>query len=1080
MFRPLLVVAVLLTASPAWSEGRQGLYRFPALHGETIVFAAEGDLWSVSAQGGRARRLTTHPSEETHPAISPDGGTLAFSARYEGPTELYTMPLDGGLPTRWTYEAEASIATGWHPSGELLYTTSHYSTLPDAQLVAIDLESTRRRRIPLSQASEGTYDASGHKLFFVRPAFHRNVTKRYRGGTARTIWSFLEGAAEAECLTADYTGESHSPMWWDGRVYFVSDRDGTMNLWSMDEGGGETRQHTRHSGWDVKNPELSEGRIVYQLAADLRLYDISGDRDRQVPITLVSDFDQLREKWVKKPMSYLTSMALHPEGESVVLTARGRVFVAPAGEGRLVRASLEKGVRFRDAVFMPDGKALLALSDASGELEFVTLPASGVGEPRALTEDGKVLRFRGQPSPDGKWVAYPDNNNELWLLNVATKDQRLLSSNQEGAGDVAWSPDSRWLVFSQAAVNCYYQLVLHDVAALTTTPLTSDRVNSWNATWSPDGKWLYFLSDRHLQSLVGHPWGPRQPEPFFDQTVKLYQLALRQGLRSPFKPRDELHEPEPKEKEKEGAEQSEETPRPAPVEIDAAGLQRRVSELPVEPGNYSRLSANAKVLFWMARDTGREGQSHLMALEIGNEKPKPAKLIEGAEAYELSQNGKKLLVRKADQLYVFDAGAKAPEDLEKVALDLGGWTFSIDPREDWRQIFVDAWRLERDYFYDPGMHGVDWDAVLKKFGPLVERVTTRDELSDLIGRVVGELSALHTSVRGGDHRQGPDQVKLASLGARLQRDETAGGYRIERIYKSDPDYPSELSPLADPTLGIAEGDVIEAVNGAAALSARDVGALLRNQQGRQVRLRVRPGTGGEAREVIVVPTDDERGLRYRDWEHTRRMEAEQRSEGQLGYVHLRAMGGRDLTAWYRQFYPVFQRPGLILDMRHNNGGNIDSLILEKLLRKAWFYWKTRAGEPTWNMQYAFRGHMVVLCDRNTASDGEAFALGFKELGLGKLIGTRTWGGEVWLTSSNRLVDSGIMTAAEFGVYGPEGEWLIEGHGVDPDIEVDNLPHATFDGADAQLEAAIKHLQELIEQDPRLIPEAPHYPNKSAP
>jgi tricorn protease len=450
-------------------------------------------------------------------------------------------------------------------------------------------------------------------------------------------------------------------------------------------------------------------------------------------------------------------------------------------------------------------------------------------------------------------------------------------------------------------------------------------------------------------------------------------------------------------------------------------------------------------------------------------------VVERARQFEISADGTKLLVRRGDDLYVIDARASKANDLDDSRVDLSGWSFPIDVREDWKQIFVDAWRLERDYFYDPAMHGVDWDATLEKYMPLVDRVTTRDELSDLIGRIVGELSALHTSVRGGDLREGRDTVRVATLGARLFRAPDAGGYRIDHIYQADPDYPDETSPLADPDLGIAAGDVIEAVNGVPTLAAPDVGALLRHQAGRQVLLTVR--SGDTSRDVIVVPTANEYSLRMSDFEVTRRQQVERESEGAIGYVYLRSMGSFDIDAWYRQFYPVFDRQGLILDVRDNNGGNIDSFILEKLMRRAWMYWKQRVGRETWNMQYAFRGHMVILVDQNTASDGEAVAEGFRRLGLGPVIGMRTWGGEIWLGSSNRLTDGGLARAPSMGVYGPEGEWLIEQIGVEPDIVVDNLPHATFNGEDAQLDAAIRYLLERIAEDPREVPPAPRYPNR---
>ncbi|MGE0455022.1 MAG: S41 family peptidase [Vicinamibacteria bacterium] len=1083
-----LLLLVLATGPALAQAGVSGYYRYPVLHGDTLVFTAEGDLWSAAAVGGVARRLTTHPGEENHPVISPDGRTLAFTARYEGPAEVYTMPLAGGLPVRRTYEGEAAVATTFTPAGELVYATTHYATLPDLQLVALDLASGERRRIPLSQASEASYDGDGRTLYFVRPAFHNNVTRRYTGGTARRVWKFTQGAGEAVLLSAGYAGESHTPMWWNGRVYFVSDRDGTMNLWSMDEAGGDLRQHTRHDGFDVRFASLSAGRVAYTLGADIRLYEIASNRDALVPVTLASDLDQLREKWVKKPIEYLTSAHLHPKGESVVLTARGRVFVAPAGAGRLAQASRRPGVRYRDVVFMPDGKSLLALSDASGELEFVTLPSNGVGDETALTRDGGLLRFEGVPSPDGRFVAYSDNHNEAWLFEVASKARTRLSTNEEGVADFAWAPDSRYLAFSQQARNSFAQIQLYDVQRKSLVALTSDRANSVSAAFSPDGQWLYFLSDRNLDSAVGAPWGPRQPEPFFAKPMKIYQLALKQGLRSPFKPADELHpdapeKPEGEEKAKAvdgkgGTKAAEAKPAARPLEIDLEGIQQRLYEVPAPAGDYAKLSVGAKALFWSSTLPASDDKTELMAMEIGNQEPKPAKLVEDVRGYELSRDGRKLLVRRREELLVFDAGVKPPADLTKARVDLSAWSFPLDVREDWRQIFVDAWRLERDYFYDRGMHGLDWNAMRDKYLPLVERVTTRDELSDLIGRVVGELQALHTSVRGGDLRQGPDDVKVPTLGARLVRDAAAGGWRIEHVYRADPDYPHERSPLADPELGIAEGDVILRVNGVDTLSVAHPNALLRNQGGKQVLLRVRPGRGGEPRDVVATPTTEEASLRYADWELSRRLRAEQRSGGRVGYVHLRAMGESDVTAWYRSFYPVFDRAGLIIDVRHNRGGNIDSFILEKLLRKAWMYWKSRAGEPSWNMQYAFRGHMVVLIDENTASDGEAFADGFRRLGLGKLIGVRTWGGEIWLGSQNRLSDGGLARAPMMGVYGPERQWLIEQHGVEPDIEVQNLPHATFGGQDAQLEAAIAELLAQIEKDPRPVPSPPAYPDKS--
>lgn len=386
----------------------------------------------------------------------------------------------------------------------------------------------------------------------------------------------------------------------------------------------------------------------------------------------------------------------------------------------------------------------------------------------------------------------------------------------------------------------------------------------------------------------------------------------------------------------------------------------------------------------------------------------------------------------------------------------------------------------RDFFYDRNLHAVDWPAILAKYRPLVERVSDRAELNDVLAEMAGELSALHIFVRYGDLREGADQVQPGFLGAQLERDAAEGGWRVQHIISTDPDYPAGRPPLSQPGVDVREGDVLVSVNGQRTVGVTHPNELLRGQAGRQVLLEVRSQAEGKTRSVIVQPVSATRDadLRYDEWEYTRRQLVDRLGEGRVGYVHLRAMGADNIAEWAREYYPVFQRQGLIVDVRHNRGGNIDSWVLGKLLRKAWFYWQPRVGEPTWNMQYAFRGHLVVICNERTASDGEAFSEGFRRLGLGKVIGTRTWGGEVWLSAQRWLVDSGMATAAEIGVYGPEGSWLIEGHGVDPDIVVDNLPHATFNGQDAQIEAAVKHLQELIAKDPRPVPPTPKYPDKA--
>lgn len=608
IFSFFMLVICLVLLKDLNAQGFEGYYRYPTLHDETIVFSAEGDLWSVSINGGLAQRLTTHQGEETYPRISPDGKTIAFSATYEGPTEVYTMPISGGLPQRWTYQADASFVNTWTPGGELVYATRHYSTLPDYQLIRIDTDSKKETRVPLHQASEASFTANGKTLFFVRPSYHNNVTKRYKGGTARQIWKFTEGSTEAIKLTTDHAGESHHPMWWNRRVYFITDRDGTMNLWSMNENGKDLQQHTEHEEFDVRYASMHKGKIVYRRGADIWTYDVKSNRNKLVTIRLATDLDQMREKWVDNPMRYLTSVDINAKGDQLALTARGRVFVTPVKEGRLVQLSRKEGVRYRDAVFSADGKNILTLSDESGEFEFVKIPATGIGEHKALTKNGKTLRYRPFVSPDGNWSAYKDLDNHWWLLNNDNGEQKKISTkNYDGSSSITWSPDSRWLCYIQEADNDFRQIHVYNVSSGKQFPLTTDRANSTDPVWSPDGKWIYFLSDRNFRSLVGSPWGTRQPEPYFDKKMKLYHISLKKGLRSPFSPNNELAESED---EKEG-EKGE-----LVIEIDEEGIQSRLQEVPLPAGNYYNLRGNAKALYFASRETGLGASNHLMVLPI--------------------------------------------------------------------------------------------------------------------------------------------------------------------------------------------------------------------------------------------------------------------------------------------------------------------------------------------------------------------------------------------------------------------------------------------------------------------------------
>ena len=1114
-----ILIAVSFTAMAA-AAAELGYLRQPAISGDTLVFVAEGDLWrtSVSAEPAAAQRLTTHAAEESNPAISPDGKWVAFTGRYEGPAEVYIMPITGGAPTRLTYEGDNARVQGWTADNKVIYATARYSDKPTTRLYTVDVATRTRTAIPLAEAAEGCFN--NNTLFFTRQPLASDNVRHYRGGLAQNIWRFDSGAvskstSEAVLLTADYKGTSRQPMCDNtrNRVYFLSDRDGIFNVWSMDLTGRNVKQHTNHKDFDVRGASISsDGKsIVYQRGADVYVLDTATNADRKLAIALQSDFEHTRTRWIKTPWDFVTDVEPSPTGDRVAITARGQIFVAPVGLGRRVEVTRASEVRARRATFSADGKSVFAFADPSGEMELWRYPANGVGAGKQLTQNATVLRRLATPSPDGKWVAHTNNRNALFLLNIATGEDKQIDRNGEDAFErIVWSPDGRWIAFSKSGANQFDVLHVIEIVTLKRTQITSERYDAHDAAFSPDGKWLYFLSNRNLQTVVGSPWGQRNPEPFFDRQIKIYAYALDPQARWPFLPKDELQKPEPEKKtdsatasvstttsSSTGAASTVTTSSTAKVDAKEAGvantakvsplvldgLAERLYEVPIPAGNYSELSTDGKRLYVTVAEATLERKLSLRSVAIEAASTTPATLdvfFEDIRSYRLTQDSKKIFLRRANELFVFEAGkaAPTPADQAKFAVNLRDWTFPVDPREDWKQMYVDAWRMHRDYFYDKNMHGADWPKVRAKYQPLMDRVTDRAEVNDVLSQMISEVSALHSQVGANDIRRGADTIDVSSLGAEFEK--TPQGFRVTKIFGGDPELLEERSPLARPEVNVKVGAVITSVNGLNASSVATLGELLRNQTQKQVLMTVLESSG-KNREVIVTPTDPrrDRELRYLTWERERSAAVEAASAKRIGYVHLQAMGPNDIARWVREFYPAIAREGLIIDLRSNNGGSIDSWIIEKLQRRAWHFWQGRSSDlPSHNQQLAFRGHVVALIDANTYSDGETMAQGLKRLGIAPLIGLTTAGAGIWLSDQNRLRDNGIARAAEFGSFvddGKERAWITEGAGVAPDIRVDNLPHATFNGSDAQLDAAVAYLMDKMAKEPMRKISVPAYP-----
>ncbi len=1148
----LLLAACIATLHTATLAQTEGFYRQPALRGNQLYLVAEGDIWRVAAQGGQAERLTTHQGMESMPSISPDGRWLAFVAQYDGPADVYVMPVQGGVPKRLSWEGSAQRVWGFTPQGEVLYTGPSQTGQPITQLYAVDPSTQQRRTLPVGQASDGALSADGKRLYFTRNGLRGDNARQYRGGGMARLWVLeLGGTAEARPLLAEDANNTRPLPYRSAtgeRVAFLSDRDGTVNLWSVNTEGKDLRQHSRFKGWDIRHASIDGTRVSVAVGADIHMFDLestTADQGQRLAIRLGGDFDQQRARWIKKPQDFLTDMAMAPNGERVLLTSRGHM--ATQGIGALRRAELVQPAdgRCRKGVFSADSSSVFALCDFSGEREVWRLPANGLGAGEQITFDAKSMRTQLEPSPDGRYLAHTNKDGQLFLTELKNSGAKAgtaaatkLIGHDPISADIknlTWSSDSQALAFTQPmrAIG-RDQLRLYNLADGKTHTITSDRYDSEALAFTPDGRWLYFVSQRNfVVTGQGSPWGDRNMGPFFDKRSKLYALALQPGQSFPFAPKDELTpadakpeakpearpeakpeikveaKPESKTDTKTDTKTEEMTgtagdnkansnkadaktgnkaeakpvtnvepgKKAAKPAVVWAGLAERLFEVPVPAGNYSDLRTDGKRLWWLdteaSNSSGPERKSALKTLSIDRLGGTPETVAPDLRAFDLSADGKKLMLVRAaapgaaPEIQLIEAGPKLPTELPKFQVKWSDWQIATDPKAEWRQMFADGWRMHRDHFYDKAMHGVDWLAVRAKYEPLVARVTDRAELAELMAQMVGELSALHSQIGAGDVRTASEDPALAGLGANLTR--TAAGWRIDTIYQADPELPHEASPLRANGSTIQVGDVIAAINGRKTSDTAHPSELLRGQAGKQVILQLR-SPDGKDKQVIVTPVPQrrEQQLRYADWRYARAKVVDATSEGRIGYLHLRAMGRDDIADFARDFYAQTDREGLIIDVRFNGGGNVDSWIVEKLMRRAWAFWQRRSpdgGAPYSNMQHAFRGHMVVLVNEETYSDGETFAEGIQRLGLAPLIGKTTAGAGVFLSDQNRLLDNGIMRAAESGQMTEQGQFIIEGVGVKPDIEVDNPPRATFLGGDAQLDAAIAQLRKMMLEKP---------------
>jgi tricorn protease len=1035
-----------------------GYYRFPTIHGDHIVFVSEDDLWSVPATGGMARhapsvarRLTSGLGLATHPALSPDGAWLAFSGRDEGSPEVYLMPAQGGEAQRLTFLGSDSTVIGWRGDRIVFTTNAGQPFGRPPHLATISRHGGSVEHLPIGPAQFISYGPTGGCVIG-RNAPDPARWKRYRGGTAGDLWIDPTGKGNFRRLIT-LKGNPSRPMWIGNRIFFLCDHEGTGNLYSCTPTGKDLRRHTHHEDFYVRHPSTDGHRIVYHAGADLFVWD---GESRPVHVDYHGPRPQRQRKFISADR-YLETVAPHPQGHRLALAARGRVFSFGNWEGPVTQHG--EDIRRRLPRWLPDGKRLVLVSDAGGEETLVVGDAAFPG-----LDLGRVVDLRVAPKTDV--VALTNHRNELLLVNLKSRQIRVLDKSAwANVAGFDWSPDGRWIAYSFALSQHTSQIRICEVATGKTHPVTKPVLQDVAPTFSPCGKFLYFLSYREFDPVYDN----LHFDLSFPRGVKPYLVTLQADTPSPFVPVAKAPEEKKDPKEK-----------PVKVPIDFAGIENRILAFPVPEGRYQQIAGIAgKALFTSVPPEGAlagdvwppadelPAKATLEAYDF--ETHKTDTVLTGISHFALSADRKTLVVRVGNKLRVLKAGEKPDEAAAKEGpgkksgwVDLSRVKVPVWPGDEWRQMFREAWRLQRDQFWTPDMSRVDWQAVHDRYLPLVDRVATRAEFSDLMWEMQGELGTSHAYEFGGDYRR-PPRYDVGLLGVDL------AGWRIQRIVRGDPWNESACSPLAAPGLNIREGDVITAINGKPVTPD-----ALVNLAGAEISLTIGKRT------VTVKTLASETPLRYREWVEQNRQTVHDQTQGRAGYVHIPDMGPHGFAEFHRYFLAEIDREGLIVDVRHNGGGHVSELLLEKLARRRLAYCQSRWFNIQPYPSDSVFGPLVALTNEHAGSDGDIFSHGFKLLKLGPLIGKRTWGGVIGIWPRHSLVDGGLTTQPEFSFWFKDVGWNVENYGTEPDIEVEYRPQDYAAGKDPQLARALVEIRRQLKTNPPQRPDLGNRPQLNAP
>ena len=1117
-----LVTALLLPAGIASAQNLPDttrLLRFPTTNDREIVFCYAGELYAVGKDGGVARRLTSGPGYSSFPHFSPDGTQLAFTSQYDGNTEVYVMPGEGGVPKRLTTSATLgrddisdrmgpnNIVMTWENTKPLIVFRSRMKSFNDfiGQLFTVGMDAELPQQLPVPRGGFVSFSPDDSKMAFNRVFREFRTWKHYRGGMADDVWIYDFKTGATENLTNN-PAQDTCPMWGpDNHIYFISDRDGRMNLFSIDLASKQTKQLTTFKDFDIKFPSIGKESIAFEQAGYIWRYDLASGQATPVPIEVKEDFASGRSALVDAS-KHTESVSLAPDGERTIVVARGDLFSVPARNGTPRNLTKTSNAHERDAVWSPDGKWIAYNSDATGENELYVRAQDDKGQPQQITSGADTYYYQPIWSPDSKKLLWSDRLQRLRYVDVGTKVVTQIDQDKYGEIEVYnWSPDSQWITWGRPEENGLPRVYLYSLASKQQTAITDTWYGSGEPVFSDDGKYLLLSSARDFKPTFGE----EEFENVYRDMERVYLVTLAKETENPLGPRsDEVGKAEKKrekEKEKEAEEKKPEEKKPdekkaeakkpeiakpkkpVVVKVDTDGIQNRIVGLEITPGNYRKVRMLEDRIFYLRRTIGdetgeeeelfgeRDKKSHLCVYNVEERKET---VLGDVNDYQITFDGKRMLVKIKKDYAIIDV-PKDKIETKDHEMKIEGLDMQLDRHAEWKQIYFEAWRQMRDFFFSPTMNGIDWKAMCDKYAALLPFVNHRNDLTYLLGEMIGELNNGHTYVAGGERPETP-RIKLGLLGAEVSRDPATRAYRVDRILPGENWDKHTRSPLTAVGVDVKLGDYILAINGTPVSTLPNLYDALIGTAGKQVILRVnsKPTDAG-ARDVTVVPTDNEAPLYYLAWVQKNIDEVSKKTGGEVGYMHIPDMGRPGLNEFTKLYFPQIRKKALIVDVRGNGGGFVSPLVIERLRRALVMVGIARNGVPRPDPNDTFLGPMVTLINEFSASDGDIFPYRFKTLGLGKLIGKRTWGGVVGIRDSLPLVDGGQFFKPEFALYSKDGkEWIIEGHGVDPDIIVDNDPGKEFRGEDQQLDRAIQEIQAELKTKGYELPPVPPYPNRN--